>query len=93
MKETTDMSFVLGKHLIIDLYECDRLKINDKNNIMNILHNTVTHIGAKLISEGLKEFCPLGISAFAIISESHISIIHGQSIIMWQLIFSRAIKK
>lgn len=65
---------VLGNHLILDLFECNYAKINDINVVMNILHRTISQIGAQLISEGCKEFSPIGISAFAIISESHISV-------------------
>lgn len=65
---------ILGNHLIIDLYQCNFEILNDINLIKNVLHSTINQIGAKLINEGYKEFSPIGISAFAIISESHISI-------------------
>ena len=65
---------ILGNHLILDLFECDYSKINDTDVVMDILHKTILHIGAILISEGFKKFSPIGISAFAIISESQISV-------------------
>lgn len=65
---------ILGNHLIVDLYQCDKDIINNIELIKIIIHDTIDQIGAKLISEGYKEFSPIGISAFAIISESHISI-------------------
>lgn len=66
--------FVLGNHIIIDMYNCDSKIINDLDLLQKIIRDTVKSIGAKIVSEGYKEFCPIGISAFAIISESHISI-------------------
>ncbi len=74
MNNRNHQELILGNHLILDLFECDYYKINNIDIILNILHKTISRIGATLISEGYKEFSPIGISVFAIISESHISI-------------------
>lgn len=67
-------NIILGKHIIIDMYNCDIGIINDLDLLQKIIRDTVKCIGSKIVSEGYKVFSPIGISAFAIISESHISI-------------------
>ena len=64
----------LGNHYLIDLYECDKSLLNDPIAVKNTIHSIIDKIGTRLISENYKEFSPVGISGFAIISESHISI-------------------
>ena len=74
MKEKMERKTSLGNHFLIDLYECDYSLLNDVNIVKNILHNIIEKVGARLINENYKEFSPIGISGFAIISESHISV-------------------
>ena len=65
---------VLGNHYIVDLYGCSFEILNNQSVIRAIIHDIVEKIGAKLVAENYKIFSPMGISGYAIISESHISI-------------------
>lgn len=64
---------ILGKHFIIDLYNCRAEILNDMTMVKKIIHSIAENVGATVIQDGYKQFSPIGISGFAIISESHIS--------------------
>lgn len=69
-----------GNHLIIEGFDCDKEKINDKEHIKKVLNEFPKKIGMRLLSEPVvvrhdaekKE--ESGITGFVIIAESHISI-------------------
>ncbi len=73
-KEDSKIQKCLGNHIILDIYECDSKLLNDVDVMRKILVETTQEIGAKVVSEGYKKFSPVGISAFVIITESHISV-------------------
>jgi S-adenosylmethionine decarboxylase len=61
-----------GAHLIIDLY--DAQKLNDIDHIEKTLRECVTAAGATLLHIHLHHFQPNGVSGVAVLAESHISI-------------------
>jgi S-adenosylmethionine decarboxylase len=61
-----------GAHLIIDLY--DAQKLNDIDHIEKTLRQCVTAAGATLLHIHLHHFQPNGVSGVAVLAESHISI-------------------
>src|SRR5262245_54348837 len=62
-----------GAHLIVDLYEADRL--DDIDHIENTLRRCVAAAGATLLHIHLHHFEPNGgVSGVAVLAESHISI-------------------
>jgi S-adenosylmethionine decarboxylase len=62
-----------GAHLIVDLYEADRL--DDVDHIEDTLRRCVTAAGATLLHIHLHHFEPNGgVSGVAVLAESHISI-------------------
>jgi S-adenosylmethionine decarboxylase len=62
-----------GAHLIVDLYEADRL--DDVDHIEETLRHCVTAAGATLLHIHLHHFEPNGgVSGVAVLAESHISI-------------------
>ncbi len=61
-----------GAHLIVDLYEADRL--NDIDHIEATLRRCVEAAGATLLHIHLHHFQPNGVSGVAVLAESHISI-------------------
>src|SRR2546426_1876607 len=77
---------MFGPHLTLDLYECNKKKISDKNHIKMILDELPDLIGMHKISApnvfdfpgnpvgNPSAFDQGGISAFILIAESHISI-------------------
>ncbi len=64
-----------GVHIILDLYECEDVSIlNSPEKIKEILIKSVEEAKATLIDIKIHKFSPFGVSGFALISESHISI-------------------
>ena len=61
-----------GAHLIVDLYEADRL--DDIDHIEATLRRCVEEAGATLLHIHLHHFQPSGVSGVAVLAESHISI-------------------
>ena len=62
-----------GKHLIIDLWDCEQL--DNLSFIEQTLHDAVDSAGATLLHIHLHHFTPNGgVSGVAVLAESHISI-------------------
>ena len=61
-----------GSHLIIDLYDAERL--DDLPYIEEALRTCVTEAGATLLHIHLHPFQPEGVSGVAVLAESHISV-------------------
>ncbi len=64
----------MAKQLIIDLYGCNNIILNNEKKIKAIAKMMVTSIGAQILEEHLRKFNPIGITYFAVISTSHFSI-------------------
>ncbi len=64
----------MAKQLIIDLYGCDDVLLNDEAQIKSIAELMVASIGAEILEEHVRKFDPIGITYFAVISTSHFSI-------------------
>jgi S-adenosylmethionine decarboxylase len=60
-----------GTHLILDLHGASHL--NDRAHIEQALHEATTATGATLLSLHSHHFSPQGVTAMAILAESHIS--------------------
>ena len=73
---------MFGPHLTLDLYGCNPKKLEDKNFIYDLLNNLPELIGMHKISKPNVTYFPGnptsfdkgGISAFVLITESHITI-------------------
>jgi S-adenosylmethionine decarboxylase len=61
-----------GSHLIIDLYDAERL--NDQAYIEETMLDCVKQAGATLLHIHLHPFEPTGVSGVAVLAESHISV-------------------
>jgi len=64
----------LGKHVIIDLYNCPYDLLDDILFCRNTLVESVRIGEGTLISDSFKKFEPFGVSGMVIIAESHVSI-------------------
>ncbi len=65
---------IVGKHCILELYECDPLKLNDENFIKTIVISAAEIAGATLLQMIIHSFEPKGVTGLALLAESHISI-------------------
>jgi len=63
-----------GRHLIIDFWDCDIELLNDEVKLPLLLNEAAKAAGANVISMHAHRFDPQGVTAFAILSESHIAI-------------------
>jgi len=64
----------LGKHLLLELKDCDAGLLNDMDYLREALTGVAVLIGATVIKDSFYQFSPQGISGVVIIAESHISI-------------------
>jgi S-adenosylmethionine decarboxylase len=64
----------LGKHVILELYDCNYDTLNHKEEIARIITESVRISGATLLHPFFHQFSPQGVSGVAVIAESHFSI-------------------
>ncbi|MBN1691546.1 MAG: adenosylmethionine decarboxylase [Dehalococcoidia bacterium] len=64
----------LGKHMLLELKDCDAGLLNDMEYLREALKTVAASIGATVIKDSFYQFSPQGISGVVIIAESHISI-------------------
>ena len=64
----------LGKHLLLELNNCDRTLLNDINIIKGIMLAAANEAGATVLGESFHQFSPQGVSGVIIIAESHLTI-------------------
>lgn len=65
---------ILGQHLLLELYECDRAFLNEKDTIQKTLETAAREAGATVVESVFHHFNPHGISGIVVIAESHITI-------------------
>ena len=68
---TTDM---VGKHCILELYDCDSSKLNDESFLRATITDAAKRAGATLLNLITHRFEPQGVTGLALLAESHISI-------------------
>ncbi len=64
----------LGKHLLLELKDCDREVLNDLSFLKGILTAAANEAGATVLGESFHQFAPHGVSGAVIIAESHLFI-------------------
>ena len=70
----TDLCENIGRHCILELYQCDHAKLNDEAFIRTTITSSVKIAGATLINLVTHSFKPQGVTGLALLAESHISI-------------------
>ncbi|MGB8701326.1 MAG: adenosylmethionine decarboxylase [Thermosynechococcaceae cyanobacterium] len=64
----------VGSHCILELYDCPGMLLNDASFIQRSLREAARAANATLLDEVLHQFDPQGVTALALLSESHISV-------------------
>ena len=64
----------LGKHLLLELKDCDREVLNDLSFLKGILSEAANEAGATVLGNSFHQFSPHGVSGVVIIAESHLFI-------------------
>ena len=70
----TTSSENIGRHCILELYQCDHSKLNDEAFIRTTITSSAKIAGATLINLVTHSFKPQGVTGLALLAESHISI-------------------
>ena len=63
-----------SKHLLLELYRCDSEKLNDESFLRCILNRAAKLAKATVLNLISNKFEPQGVTAIALLAESHISI-------------------
>ena len=64
----------LGRHLLIELFDCDSDAINNLEAVKGTLVEAAKRAHATIVDVVFHEFNPFGISGVVVIAESHLSI-------------------
>ncbi len=64
----------LGKHLLLELKDCDKGALDDLNFLKGIMIAAAGEAGATVLGESFHQFNPHGVSGGVIIAESHLFI-------------------
>ena len=64
----------IGRHCILELYQCDHEKLNDEAFIRTTITSSAKIAGATLINLVTHSFKPQGVTGLALLAESHISV-------------------
>ena len=64
----------LGKHLLLELKDCDREVLNDIGFLKGALRAAANECGATVLGESFHQFSPQGVSGVVVIAESHLFI-------------------
>ncbi|MCP4126104.1 MAG: polyamine aminopropyltransferase [Gammaproteobacteria bacterium] len=63
-----------GQHMVVDYWDCDTALLNDEDALCELLTKAAHAASATVMSLRSHRFGPLGVTAVAILAESHISI-------------------
>ena len=63
-----------SKHYLLELYRCDYEKLNDESFLRCTLNNAAKVANAKVLNLVSNKFEPQGVTAIALLAESHLSI-------------------
>ena len=63
-----------SKHLLLELYRCDYEKLNDESFLRCTLNNAAKLANATVLNLISNKFEPQGVTAIALLAESHMSI-------------------
>ena len=64
----------LGKHLLLELKDCDKEVLNDVGFLKGTLLAAASECGATVLGESFHQFSPQGVSGVVVIAESHLFI-------------------
>ena len=64
----------LGRQILVEFYDCNRVILNDEPLIRSILLEGVRRSNATIVSDTFHTFSPHGVSGVVVIAESHVAI-------------------
>jgi len=66
--------YALGRHLLLELENCNKEILDDSDFLRDCLNEAAIKCGATVVGESFYHFSPCGVSGVVNIAESHISI-------------------
>ena len=72
--QTPSATEMVGKHCILELYNCDPAKLDDEAFLRNAITSAAKRAGATLLNLITHRFDPQGVTGLGLLAESHISI-------------------
>jgi S-adenosylmethionine decarboxylase len=69
-----DATDTVGKHCILELYDCNRSRLDDEAFLRDAITTAAKRAGATLLHLVTHRFDPQGVTGLALLAESHISI-------------------
>ncbi len=63
-----------GTHILLELYDCNNQKLNDELYLRCLINNSAKLAKAKVLNLISNKFEPYGVTAIAMLAESHLSI-------------------
>ena len=70
----TSATDMVGKHCILELYDCDKNRLDDEAFLRDTITIAASRAGATLLNLITHRFEPQGVTGLALLAESHISI-------------------
>ena len=64
----------LGKHILVELYECDQKLLNSHEKVQKLMVGAAKAAKATVVTSEFHHFNPYGVSGAVIIAESHLTI-------------------
>lgn len=64
----------MGKHYLLNLYECSSSLLDDELFLVNLIQRAAIASGATILKTVSHKFEPVGVTAIVLLAESHISI-------------------
>jgi len=72
--EKISMQKPLGRHLLFDLFDCDRTSLNDREFLRTVTLEAARRADATIVTDVFHQFNPQGLSGVVVIAESHVAI-------------------
>lgn len=64
----------LGKHLLVELYDCDSKLLNNSARVERVMQSAARAAKATIVRSTFHNFSPYGVSGVVVIAESHLTI-------------------
>lgn len=65
---------ILGRHALVDLYECDPALLDDFEYLKTFLTDVAKQMNCTVVQSCFHRFSPQGVSGVIVIAESHLSL-------------------
>lgn len=73
-REQENVKSTVGRHLIAELFNCDKQILTDVNKIREIFIKAAKEANMHVVTSHFHRFNPHGVSGMVIVAESHLSI-------------------